>query len=47
MIVFDTCALLDLYNLTDESIEKVLSFLDDKKESIFLPFQVYHEFCKH
>lgn len=47
MIVFDTCALLNLYNLSEESLEKVISFLDEDKDSIFLPFQVYCEFKKH
>jgi len=47
MIVFDTNALLDIYNLSEDSIVKVIEFLDAISSKIFLPYQVYDEFLKH
>lgn len=47
MIVFDTCALLDIYSLNQESFNNIITYLSSIEKEIYLPYQVYKEYMRN
>ena len=46
LIVFDTCALLNLYRYTEKTRDDFVNLLESNKERLWIPYQVATEFLQ-
>ena len=46
LIVFDTCALLNLYRYTEKTRDDFVNLLESNKERLWIPYQVAMEFLQ-
>ena len=47
LIVFDTCALLNLYRYTEKTRDDFVNLLESNKERLWIPYQVAMEFLQN